>query len=155
MAVFRGNHPAKVDPKGRLKLPAKFTELMDLTGNAQFYITSSDGKTAEVWPLAEWEKQEAALLAHSSNLNPAVKKYMNLTSYYGQQAGIDGEGRVLLPQILRQKAKMDGEVAVLGKLRYLEVHNLDELDQCVTEKPMTEEELSAVDAVLQQQSQGR
>lgn len=155
MAVFRGNHPAKVDPKGRLKLPSKFAELLDLTTNAQFYITSSDGKTAEVWPLEEWEKQEAALLARSSNLNVAVKKYMSLTSYYGQQVGIDSEGRVLLPQILRQKARMDGEVAVLGKLRYLEVHNLDELDLSVTENPMTEEELSAVDAVLKQQSEGK
>jgi hypothetical protein len=43
----------------------------------------------------------------------------------------------------------------LGKLRYLEVHNLDELDQSVTENPMTEEELSAVDAVLKQQSEGK
>lgn len=155
MAVFRGNHPAKVDPKGRLKLPTKFSELLDLTSAAQFYITSSDGKTAEVWPLEEWEKQETALLARSSNLNVAVKKYMNLTSYYGQQVGIDSEGRVLLPQILRQKARMDGEVAVLGKLRYLEVHNLDELDQSVTENPMTEDELSTVDAVLKQQNEGK
>jgi MraZ protein len=149
MAVFRGNHPAKVDPKGRLKLPAKFTELMDLTPDAQFYITSSDAKTAEVWPLAEWEKQEARLMARASNLNVPVRKYMNLTSYFGHQVGIDSEGRVLLPQILRQKAKLDAEVAVLGKIRYLEVHNLSELDQSVEENPMTEEERMAVDALLQ------
>jgi MraZ protein len=74
---------------------------------------------------------------------------MNLTSYFGHQVGIDSEGRVLLPQILRQKAKLDAEVAVLGKIRYLEVHNLSELDQSVEENPMTEEERMAVDALLQ------
>ena len=57
MTAFRGNHPAKVDPKGRLKLPAGFKELVDEANVTQFYITSTDGKKAEIWPLPEWERQ--------------------------------------------------------------------------------------------------
>ena len=49
--MFRGNHPAKVDEKGRLKLPAAFKQILDAQNVAQFYITSVDGKSAEVWPL--------------------------------------------------------------------------------------------------------
>jgi MraZ protein len=87
--------------------------LLDAANVTQFYITS--GKSAEVWPLAgvgEAGKQ----LAESSTLDDAVEKYLNLTSYYGQQVEMDNQARVLLPQILRGTAKLDAEVAVFGKL---------------------------------------
>ena len=57
-------------------------------------------------------------------MDDAVEKYLNLTSYYGQQVEMDNQARVLLPQILRGTAKLDAEVAVMGKIDYLEVHNL-------------------------------
>src|ERR1700679_3741964 len=113
--MFRGNHPAKVDEKGRLKLPAAFKQLLDAANVTQFYITSTDGKSAEVWPLPEWEKREQQL-AEFSTLDPAVDKYLDLTSYYGQQVEIDNQARVLLPQILRGTATLDAEVTVFGKL---------------------------------------
>jgi MraZ protein len=84
MTVFRGNHPAKVDPKGRLKLPSGFKERMEDTKVTQFFITSDNSKSAQIWPLPEWEKREA-LLAESSTMDDAVEKYLNLTSYFGQQ----------------------------------------------------------------------
>ena len=113
--MFRGNHPAKVDEKGRLKLPAAFKQLVDAEHVTQFYITSTDGECAEIWPLPEWEEQEKRL-ANSSTMDEAIDKYLDLTSYYGQQVEMDSQGRVLLPQILRETAKLNAEVAVLGKL---------------------------------------
>jgi MraZ protein len=151
MAVFRGNHPAKVDPKGRLKLPSGFKELVDEAEVTQFYITSTDGKKAEVWPLAEWAKQEA-LLAESSTMDDAVEKYLNLTSYYGQQVEMDKEGRVLLPQILRGTAKLDAEVAVLGKLHYLEVHNLEVFEQSLQANALTAEDRQSLASILKRRS---
>ena len=113
--MFRGNHPAKVDEKGRLKLPAAFKQILDAQNVTQFYITSVDGKSAEIWPLPEWEKRERQL-AEFSTMDDAVQKYLNLTSYYGQQVEMDNQGRVLLPQILRGKAQLDADVAVFGKI---------------------------------------
>jgi MraZ protein len=120
--VFRGNHPAKVDEKGRLKLPAAFKQLLDAQHVGQFYITSTDGMKAEIWPLPEWEKIEAKLAEHST-MNDAVEKFLSLTSYYGQQVEMDNQTRVTLPQILRTAAKLDAEVVVMGKIDHLEVHN--------------------------------
>jgi len=120
--VFRGNNPAKVDDKGRLKIPSGFKSLLDAANVTQFYITSTNGKSAEIWPLPEWEKREKKL-AKQGNLNKAVQKYLSLTSYYGQQVEMDSQSRVVLPQILRDKAKLDAEVVVLGQLLYLEVQN--------------------------------
>jgi MraZ protein len=145
--MFRGNHPAKVDEKGRLKLPAAFKQLLDAQHVTQFYITSVDGKSAEIWPLPEWEKQEA-LLAESSTMDDAVAKYLNLTSYYGQQVEIDTQSRVLLPQILRGAARLDAEVAVMGKINHLEVHNLALFEESLPANAMTPDDRKAVAALL-------
>jgi len=144
--MFRGNHPAKVDEKGRLKVPSAFKQLLDAANVTQFYITSTDGKSAQVWPLPEWEKQEK-LLAEYSTMDDAVEKYLNLTSYYGQQVEIDSQARVLLPQILREKARLNAEVSVFGKLIYLEVQNEKEFEQRLPAFEMTPEERKSVAAI--------
>ncbi len=149
--MFRGNHPAKVDEKGRLKLPAAFKQLLDAQHVTQFYITSVDGKSAQIWPLPEWEKQEA-LLAESSTMDDAVEKYLNLTSYYGQQVEMDNQARVLLPQILRGTAGLDAEVAVLGKMFFLEVQNLQKLEENLPANAMTVEDRQSLAAILKRRS---
>ena len=150
--MFRGNHPAKVDEKGRLKLPAAFKQLLDAQHVTQFYITSTDGRSAEIWPLPEWEKQEA-MLAESSTMDDAVAKYLNLTSYYGQQVEMDNQTRVLLPQILRNTAKLDAEVAVMGKINHLEVQNLTLLEQALPASALTPEDRKVVAAILSRRSE--
>ncbi len=149
--MFRGNHLAKVDEKGRLKLPAAFKQLLDAQNVTQFYITSTDGNSAEIWPLPEWEKQET-LLSESSTMDDAVAKYLNLTSYYGQQVEMDNQTRVLLPQILRGTAKLDAEVAVVGKLNHLDVHNLTLLEQSLPASALSPDDRKAVAAILSRRS---
>ena len=74
--MFRGNHPARVDEKGRLKLPADFKSLLepDAEGKFTFYITSKDGERAEVWPIRAWEAVEAKL-AEIPSTNPAKRRF--------------------------------------------------------------------------------
>ena len=72
--MFRGNNPAKVDDKGRLKIPSAFKALLDAANVTELYITSTDGRKAEIWPLPEWEKRERQLVANSTNLEDAVEK---------------------------------------------------------------------------------
>ncbi len=61
--MFRGNHPTRVDEKGRLKLPADFRSELEgeVEGKQVFYITSKDGERAELWPIKAWEEIEANL----------------------------------------------------------------------------------------------
>jgi MraZ protein len=145
--MFRGNHPAKVDEKGRLKLPAAFKQLVDAQSVSQFYITSSDGVKAEVWPLPAWEKVEAKL-AEFSIMNDAVEKYLSMTSYYGQQVEMDNQARVLIPQILRGAAKLDAEVVVIGKIDHLEVHNQATFEAGLPANALTQEDRRSVGAIL-------
>jgi MraZ protein len=122
--MFRGNHPTRVDEKGRLKLPAEFKRRVDELYGPQFFITSKDGRRAEIWPLKEWEKIEAQL-AKLSPMDPVRKKFLDVTNYYGQMVEMDAQGRLLLPQLLRESAKATGEVNVLGVQTMLEVVNAE------------------------------
>ena|ERR1700742_1571266 len=137
--MFRGNHPARVDEKGRLKLPAEFKRQIEESYGTQFYITSKDGKVAEIYPMQEWEKIEQKLAAIPS-FNPAKKKLLDRVNYYGQVAEIDGQGRVLLPQILRESAKLMTDVVVFGMQTYLEVANHEAFKQNMDENPLTLED---------------
>jgi MraZ protein len=145
--MFRGNHPAKVDEKGRLKLPAAFKQLLDAQHTAQFYITSPDGTKAEIWPLPTWEKLEEKLVEHST-MNDAVEKYLSVTGYYGQQVEMDTQARVLLPQILRGTAKLDAEVVVMGKIDHLEVHNQAMFEANLPANSLTPDDRKALGAIL-------
>ena len=141
--MFRGNHPTRVDEKGRLKVPAEFKRVIDEKYAQKFYITSLDGIVAQVYPFEEWERIEQKLAALST-YNPTKKKFLTRTNYYGQVVEMDGQGRLLVPQILREAAQIRGEVAVLGNLTYLEVRNLEALDKEVKE-PFTDEDTKTLD----------
>ncbi len=134
--MFRGNHPTRVDEKGRLKVPAEFKRHIDEKYGDKFYITSRDGRTAEVHPIEEWEKIEHKL-AQMPNSNPAKRKFLDRVNYFGQMSEIDTQGRVLIPQILRETASVMGDVVVFGKLTYLEVTNLDSFRQEMDANPLT------------------
>ena len=141
--MFRGNHPTRVDEKGRLKVPSEFKRVIDEKYAQKFYITSLDGIVAQVYPFEEWERIEQKL-ASLSTFNPTKKKFLNRTNYYGQVVEMDGQGRLLIPQILRESAQIRGEVAVLGNLTYLEVRNLGALDKEIKE-PFTDEDIKTLD----------
>jgi MraZ protein len=150
--MFRGNHPAKVDEKGRLKLPSAFKQLVDAGSVTQFYVTSTDGKSAEVWPLPEWEKREAQL-ADASEMDEAVRKYLSLTSYYGQQVEMDSQGRVLLPQILRSAAGLDDQDAVvIGMRTYIEVHNRKAFEASLTANALTSDDRGKMAEILRRKT---
>jgi MraZ protein len=141
--MFRGNHPTRVDDKGRLKVPAEFKRVLDEKYGAQFYITSWDGKVAQVYPFEEWERIEQKL-AGLSNFNPAKKKLLTRTNYYGQVVEIDGQGRLLIPSLLRESANIRGEVAVMGNLTHLEVRNMEAL-RAELEQEFTAEDEKTLD----------
>ena len=142
--MFRGNHPTRVDEKGRLKVPAEFKRVIDEKYGQQFYITSFDGKVAQVYPFEEWERIEQKL-AGLSTFNPTKKKFLDRTNYWGQQVEMDGQGRLLMPQLLRESAQIKGEVAVTGNLSYLVVRNLEQYRREIEEDKFTAEDEKTLD----------
>ena len=141
--MFRGNHPTRVDDKGRLKLPAEYKRRAEEVYGAQFYITSSDGKRAEIYPLKEWEKIEEKL-AGIPKFNEAKKKFLDITNYFGQMSEMDEQGRVLIPKLLREAANLQGEVVVLGMQTYLGVANHTGYKQEMDTNPLSDDDKTAL-----------
>jgi MraZ protein len=136
--MFRGGQPTRVDEKGRLKIPASFKREIDEKFDARFYITSLDGRVAKLYPLQVWEEIEAKL-EKKPDLDPAKELFLERTNYYGQEVEMDGQGRVLLPALLRDSADLKAEVMVVGTQRYLEVQNKEAYSKRA-ERPFTPED---------------
>lgn len=139
--MFRGSYTARVDEKGRLKIPAGFKRLLDEKyGETDFYITSQNGKQAKIYPLSEWERIEKLLLEKPS-MDPTRQKFLDRSNHYGQMQQADGQGRILIHPLLRTEADLVGEVKVCGYLTYLEVWNAEIfLRERIEERPYTEED---------------
>ena len=142
--MFRGSQAARVDDKGRLKLPADFKRFLDEEFKSNtFYITSWDGKRGQLYPMKEWEAIEAKLAA-MPNSEPAKRKMIDVTNYYGQLVEVDAQGRLTLPQVLREEANLSGEVTVLGAQRFMEVIHRETLKGALKADPINEADYAAL-----------
>ena len=141
--MLRGNYPAKVDEKGRVKIPAAFLEALREFGN-KFYVTSENGDYVRVYPMKIWSEIEEKLARLSSH-NRTKQKFLTRTNYYGQVVELDGQGRILVPSILRESAQMRGDVDVLGNLTYLQIWNHTRFLDNMKGSPITDEDEKILD----------
>jgi MraZ protein len=132
--MLRGNSQAKVDEKGRLKIPSTFKQALDKRYQNEYFVTSLSGHDARIYPLEEWTKIEDRFKENTfDELRNLVRFKVNL---YGGEAEMDNQGRILIPQLLREKAGIKGDVFVLGMTNHLAVYNSDQA------APMVEQEFT-------------
>ncbi len=137
--MLRGNHPARIDAKGRLKVPNGFRSLIESQWGQELFVTSVTGEQVRIYPMAVWLEVEQRLAAMPSS-HPARQRFVDRVNFFGQVTTMDRQGRVLIPQLLRETAAMSGEVSVLGQQNYLAVWNLKRLQERLFKKePFTEE----------------
>ncbi len=127
--MLLGSYLAKIDEKSRLRLPAKFRRDLPDTDDNTYYVTSDDGHCAQIYPISVWER-----------MDPAKVKLQRITSYYGLVTQMDPQGRILIPQLLRDAARISGDVVVIGKTDHLEVWNDESFRKSLLEDPLTLEE---------------
>ena len=137
--MFRGSAAAKIDDKGRLKVPTVFRRDFQERFGRDVFVTSVLGDSALIYPLQVWEEFEERLAALPTT-DSTKRRYLERVSYFGNPGSLDGQGRVLVPQLLRESAEMTGEVVVSGRLDHLEVWNHDRLLKRFAEQPFTEED---------------
>ena len=137
--MIRGNHAAKIDDKGRLKIPNAFRSLIEGQHGAEVFVTSLTGESVRIYPMSVWTALEEKL-ARVPTTNPARLKFLDRVNYYGQAAEFDSQGRVLIHPRLRESAGMSGEVDVLGQYDYLEVWNHERFKSKLQSHPYTEQD---------------
>jgi len=142
--VLRGSYSAKIDSKGRLKIPNAFRGLVEgQHREAALYLTSLSGDSVRIYPIPVWKALEERLSKMPSS-HPARHKYLDRVSYYGQMSEFDQQGRVLIPARLRDAAGMTGEVDVLGQVDYLEVWNHERFLAKLQREPFTDDDARAL-----------
>jgi MraZ protein len=141
--ALRGNEPAKIDDKGRLKIPNAFRALVEEHYGRWVFVTSIVGDCVRIYPLAVWIEIERKL-AGMPTTHPSRIKYLTRANYFGQSAEIDNQGRVLIHPRLRDSAAMTGEVDVFGQLNHLEIWNHERLVHQLGSEPYTDDDARAL-----------
>ncbi|MBP7776554.1 MAG: division/cell wall cluster transcriptional repressor MraZ [Acidobacteria bacterium] len=140
---LRGRAQAKIDDKGRLKIPNVFRAVIQQEHGPEVFVTSLTGDSVRVYPMPVWLEVERKL-ALAPSTHPARLKFLDRVNYFGQVAEIDTQGRLLIQPHLRDSALMSGEVDVLGKYDYLEVWNHDRFHAKILREPFTDDDARAL-----------
>lgn len=141
--MLRGSSLAKLDEKGRLKLPSAFRTLLEPKFGTLYFVTSLRGDSVRIYPMDVWLRVEERI-ARASSLNPSVMRLKNAVNYFGQSSPMDAQGRILVHPLLRERAQMKGEVVVLGQQDFLEVWNRTVFEERLQADPLTDTDLSAL-----------
>ena len=141
--ALRGNFTARIDDKGRLKLPNAFRSLIQDQHGTDVFVTSVTGESVRIYPMPVWTALEDHLAKMPAN-HPARVKFLERVNYFGQMADFDTQGRVLIHPRLRDSAGMSGEVAVLGNNDYLNVWNHERFIARLQREPFTDDDARAL-----------
>ena len=141
--MLRGSSLAKLDEKGRLKLPASFRSVLEPKFGSDYFVTSLRGDSVRIYPMDVWLRIEDRL-ARASSLNPSVMRFKNAVNYFGQATPMDAQGRILVHPLLRERADVRGEVVVLGQQDFLEVWNRTAFEERLQADPLTDADLGAL-----------
>ena len=141
--MLRGSTSARIDDKGRLKVPNTFRRLVEQKHGREVFLTSLTGEYVRIYPMPVWFELEEKLAAMPST-HPAKLRFLDRVNYYGSDGELDLQGRVIIPARLRDAATMSGEVDVLGQVNYLDVWNHDRFAAKMAREPFTDDDARAL-----------
>lgn len=141
--MFRGNAPARIDDKGRLKVPNAFRSLLESRYGRELFLTSLTGEYVRIYPMPVWLEIEQKL-GEMPSAHPARLRFLDRVNYFGSPGELDAQGRVLVPVRLREAATMAGDVDVIGQFNALDVWNHDRFLTKLQREPFTDEDARAL-----------
>jgi MraZ protein len=114
--MFLGEYDLRIDPKGRLAIPAKFRDEF----RGRLVISRGFDRCLNIHTLAEWQQVADALVSlPATQLNP--RRIARFTFSGAFDLGPDRQGRIVLPLALRQYAGINDEVVLVGVYTHLQV----------------------------------
>jgi MraZ protein len=121
---FRGINNISIDAKGRMAMPARYRERLLESCGGRLVVTVDRDRCLLVYPLPEWEIIENKLIALPS-LNKQARLLQRLIIGHATELEMDGQGRVLLPTMLRDYASLDKKAVLIGQGKKLEIWDED------------------------------
>jgi MraZ protein len=136
--VLIGSYSARFDASGRIKIPEKFREAIEASYGTELVVTAMTDESVQIYPLQVWLGMTGMASEAAVHLRPDVRKFMLRVNRTGSRHELDSKGRVLISQALREKARLQDEVEVIGLSNHLEVWNKNALDKILEEKPLSD-----------------
>ena len=134
---LRGSSGTRIDEKGRLKVPTVFRGVIQDQHGPDVFVTSVTGENVRIYPMPVWLEIERKLSQMPSN-HPSRVKFLDRVNYYGQEGELDGQGRVVIPQLLRDSASIVGDVRVFGRIDYIDVWNAERIAEKLQRESWTD-----------------
>ena len=144
--MFRGQFLHSIDAKGRVSLPARFRDQIAADGDQRIVLWPSPfDPCLRVYPLVAWERFEVRISALSS-MDPKVMKFRRLLSG-SVDCEIDRVGRVLVPENLRQAARLEKDALCVGMGDFVELWAKREFEQTLE---MNADQMNELRAAMEQ-----
>jgi MraZ protein len=125
--MFRGQFLHSIDAKGRVSLPARFRDLIAAGSDQRVVLSPSPfDPCLRVYPMAAWERFEVRLSGLSSVQAQAMKFRRMLSG--SVDCEIDRAGRVLVPENLRERARLEKEALCVGMGEFVELWSKRDFD---------------------------
>lgn len=134
MSSFLGEFDCKLDPKGRLMMPATLRKQLPPEAQEKFVINRGFEKCLVLYPMNEWQK----ISADVNELNEFVKKNREFARYFHRGATeleMDNTGRILLPKRLLEFAGIDKDLVVAARNNKIELWAPDQYETLFNDAP--------------------
>jgi MraZ protein len=119
-SVFAGTHAHSLDSKGRAIIPAAFREKL---GSGFTMALNSSIEALALYPLPKWEavNEQLARVRDTDDLGMDYVRYTMSNAQIDLE--MDGQGRILIPQTLRDAAGIQRDLVFVGMLDHVEIWN--------------------------------
>ncbi len=145
-----GSYTARFDKSGRIKIPEKFRSAIEEEYGTELFITSLTDEAVQIYPLPVWDSLTGIAGEGAYHFKPSIRRLLIRVNSKGTKYQIDSKGRVLINQSLRDKAKLEEEVEVIGLSNHLEIWNKSSLEDMLGEKPLTDEDFESIVELMSQ-----
>jgi division/cell wall cluster transcriptional repressor MraZ len=146
-----GSYTARFDKSGRIKIPEKFRTAIEEEYGKELFITSLTDEAVQVYPLPVWSSLTGIAGEGAYHFKPSIRRLLIRVNSKGTKYQLDSKGRILINQALREKAKLEEEVEVIGLSNHLEIWNKAQLDEMLGEKPLTDDDFESIAELMSQE----
>ncbi len=118
--MFRGINAINIDGKGRLAVPTRYRDALGQDSSSLVVTIDTEETCLLLYPAQQWQVIEDNLQRLPS-FNAAARRIQRLLIGHATDVELDGSGRVLLPQLLRDYAQLEKRVVMIGQGNKFEV----------------------------------
>ena len=126
--MFRGRYEHTMTDKGRISIPSKFREVCREKYGGEILIVTNFDKCLAAYPLREWNEIERKV-SELPQFKQEVVSFLRYLMGGAVDCPMDGQGRILIPQSLRNHARIDKDVILIGMLTKVEIWSKEVWEQ--------------------------